>query len=66
MRWVVWAIGRLGYLLRPYDMVADKRRWFWQPRARCGWSSLDRATRARIAAQIAWDDYRDGRGPRPW
>jgi hypothetical protein len=26
----------VGYWLRPYDMLADARRWFWQPRHRCG------------------------------
>lgn len=33
-----WAAVRVGYQLRPYDMLADSRRWFWQPRQRCGWS----------------------------
>lgn len=27
-----------GYWLRPYDMLADARRWRWRPRQRCGWS----------------------------
>lgn len=25
-----------GYWLRPYDMLADRRRWCWQRRQRCG------------------------------
>jgi hypothetical protein len=29
--YVVW----FGYQVRPYDMLADRRRWFWQPRTRC-------------------------------
>lgn len=33
-----WATS-LGYMIRPYDMLADRRRWFWQPRTPCG-SSL--------------------------
>ncbi len=33
---VSWAWHRVGYWLRPYDMLADRRRWFWQPRLRCG------------------------------
>lgn len=33
-----WAAERVGYWIRPYDMIADARRWFWQRRARCGWS----------------------------
>lgn len=27
---------RVGYWVRPYDMLADRRRWFWQPRQPCG------------------------------
>lgn len=34
-RWFWWA----SYTIRPYDMVADRRRWAWQKRARCGWPS---------------------------
>ena len=33
--WIKWAIGRVGYAVRPYDMLADSRRWFWQPRTPC-------------------------------
>jgi hypothetical protein len=36
--WLKWALVRIGYVIRPYDMLADRRRWFWQPRLRCGWS----------------------------
>lgn len=40
--WYVWAELRwltecAGYRVRPYDMIADRRRWFWQPRTPCGW-----------------------------
>lgn len=35
--WTTWAFNRLGYLVRPYDMLADNRRWFWRPRTPCGW-----------------------------
>jgi len=35
--WVIWAVGRVGYWVRPYDMLADRRRWFWQRRQECGW-----------------------------
>lgn len=24
-----------SYWVRPYDMLADRRRWFWQARSRC-------------------------------
>lgn len=33
---VSWALKHVGYWVRPYDMLADRRRWFWQSRARCG------------------------------
>jgi hypothetical protein len=39
LRWlwaeVVHAAISLGYAIRPYDMLADRRRWFWRPRQRC-------------------------------
>lgn len=37
MAWLRWAVRRVGYWTRPYDMLADRRRWFWQPRTRCNW-----------------------------
>jgi hypothetical protein len=43
--WIAWIwswprewFGNLGYAVRPYDMIADRRRWFRQPRTRCGFS----------------------------
>jgi hypothetical protein len=33
----VWWLA--SYAVRPYDMLADRRRWFWQAPERCGWSS---------------------------
>jgi hypothetical protein len=33
--WIRWAVVRVGYRIRPYDMLADARRWAWQPRQRC-------------------------------
>jgi hypothetical protein len=35
-RWWLWRWRAFGYVLRPYDMLADRRRWWWQPRERCG------------------------------
>lgn len=29
-----WLIS-LCYWFRPYDMLADRRRWRWQPAQRC-------------------------------
>lgn len=34
----VWVADTIGYWIRPYDMLADRRRWRWQPAQRCGWS----------------------------
>lgn len=34
--WWWWA----SYLVRPYDMLADRRRWFWQPAQHCGGPTL--------------------------
>jgi hypothetical protein len=36
--YIRWAVARVGYWIRPYDMLADRRRWWLQPRQRCGWS----------------------------
>lgn len=33
------ATESVGYWLRPFDMLADRRRWFWQERQRCQWST---------------------------
>lgn len=42
IRWLfaylAWSIETAGYWIRPYDMLADRRRWRWRPRQRCGWS----------------------------
>lgn len=32
---LVWLALRVGYAIRPYDMLADRRRWRWQPATRC-------------------------------
>lgn len=31
----VHAATMVGYWLRPYDMLADERRWAWQPPTCC-------------------------------
>jgi hypothetical protein len=33
--WLCWAVESVGYWIRPYDMLADRRRWRWQPQQRC-------------------------------
>jgi hypothetical protein len=42
VRWLfaelVYAAQRVGYWVRPYDMLADRRRWRWQPAQRCGFA----------------------------
>jgi|SoimicmetaTmtHAB_FD_contig_31_6904045_length_1456_multi_4_in_0_out_0_3 hypothetical protein len=37
--YVTWAWHRIGYVIRPYDVLADRRRWWFQPRTPCGWSA---------------------------
>lgn len=41
MKWIAaelaWTWGAIGYRIRPYDMLADRRRWFWEKPTRCGW-----------------------------
>ncbi len=36
---LVWVAHLIGYRVRPYDMLADRRRWCWQPRTPCGFST---------------------------
>jgi len=46
-------LTNLGYVIRPYDMIADQRRWFWQKPAQCGsqWAAgLSYEARASLAA----------------
>lgn len=31
-----------AYAVRPYDVIADRRRWFWQPRTPCGFTTFRR------------------------
>lgn len=42
MRWLYWeakgVYWQVSYAIRPYDMLADRRRWFWQPRTPCQFS----------------------------
>lgn len=33
LRYVWW---RVVYWVRPFDMLADRRRWRWQPAQGCG------------------------------
>lgn len=46
-------IGRyLSYYPRPYDMLADRRRWFWQKPMRCGLPPMPDDIRAELMAAI--------------
>lgn len=36
--WAEYTRRNLGYRIRPYDVIADRRRWFWQPRTLCQFS----------------------------
>lgn len=36
VRWVLATTWwQVSYWIRPYDMLADRRRWFWQPAQQC-------------------------------
>lgn len=35
---VTYAWTCVEYWVRPYDMLADARRWFWERPQRCGFS----------------------------
>jgi len=35
---LAWAGRTAGYWVRPYDQLADRRRWRWQARHWCGLS----------------------------
>ena len=47
-----------GYWLRPYDMLADRRRWRWPPRQRCGLDGVSPETRAALLAAVEREDFR--------
>lgn len=36
-----WWLLRLGYAVRPYDMMADRRRWRWQPAQQCSRAMIE-------------------------
>lgn len=40
--WIASWWWSASYAIRPYDMLADRRRWFWQPPTPCQFSSSDR------------------------
>jgi hypothetical protein len=61
----VYAIETLGYWIRPYDMIADARRWCWQPRAKCGarvWADMPDDVKAQLAAAVL---RRQSANPKP-
>jgi hypothetical protein len=37
---IAYAATTFGYWIRPYDMLADRRRWRWQPQQRCGFTEV--------------------------
>lgn len=45
------AATRISYWVRPYDMLADRRRWFWEPRTPCGFQCGLRLESVRLCAQ---------------
>jgi hypothetical protein len=54
--WLRWALTRIGYAIRPYDMLSDRRRWRWQPRTRCSriwWCPPDGRPPIDITGRVA-------------
>lgn len=52
---VTYAWSCAWYWVRPYDMLADRRRWRWRPRARCGsevWASAPADVQAALSALV--------------
>lgn len=47
--------AQIGYAVRPYDQLADTRRWRWQPAAQFGLRGLDPAGRERLLAAVRDD-----------
>lgn len=47
-----WLVVLVAYRIRPFDMLADRRRWFWQPRQRCGFGPLPPAERAAFMRAV--------------
>jgi hypothetical protein len=44
-RWAYWVAVQYSYVIRPFDMLADRRRWFWQPRTPCSFSARSKSWR---------------------
>jgi hypothetical protein len=58
-----WAEARyraeqIGYVIRPYDQVADARRWRWQRATRCGLGGLDPESREQLLAAV-WRKFEE-------
>lgn len=51
--WVRWR-----YWVRPYDFLADARRWRWQPRQRCGLGGVSPEVRDALIAAVEREDFR--------
>lgn len=45
-------LGYAGYWVRPYDMLADRRRWFWQKQQRCGLPPMPGAMRDQFMEAV--------------
>lgn len=60
LRYVRAALECWGYIIRPYDMLTDARRWRWQRPAECG-----RRAVARLAPEQLEEIHRaiQGRAP---
>lgn len=54
LAWLRAVLAERSYLIRPYDMLADRRRWCWQRRTPCGLGALAPERAATILR--AWQD----------
>jgi hypothetical protein len=52
--WLVWSAKRVGYWVRPYNGVVDRRVWWWQV---AGVYRRQRAAAVRIARVVAEREY---------
>lgn len=62
VRWLAYLASQAGYWVRPYDQIADRRRWRWQRPAPCGYQvglTLTGAEAAELRAHLL--GHRDDR-----
>lgn len=56
---------RLRYWIRPFDMLADRRRWRWQPAQPCGLGAFSEEQREAVTEAVARYVRDNPSGPTP-